>query len=90
MLVPRRVFAGLRCQLQGMLGFLFRLAQQHPAAGGSDNFIAVEGKRAELAKGAALLAVVCRTQRLGGIFDQGNVVLTADSSNLIQLGRVAV
>ena len=73
-----------------MLGFLFRLAQQHPAAGGGDDLVAIEGQTAELAKGAALLAVVCRTQRLGGILNQGNVVLMADGDDFIQLGWVAI
>ena len=73
-----------------MLRFLLRPAQQHPAARGGDDLVAIEGQAAEVTKGAALLPIVCRTQRLCCVLNQGNIMLAADSDDLIQLGRVAV
>ena len=90
MLVPRRVLARLRRQLQGVPGIRLRPAQQHTAAGSGNDLVAVERQPAEFTERAALLAVVCRTQRLGSVLDQGNAVLTADGSDLVQLGGVAV
>ena len=89
-LVPRRVLARLRGELQCVLRLIRRPAQQHTAAGGGNDLVAIEGQASELAEGAALLSVVCGTKRLGCVLDQGNVMLAADGGDLVQLGRVAV
>ena len=90
MLIPRRVLACLCCQLQGVFGFLVCPAQQHTAAGGGDDLVAVKGQPAKLAKSAAFLSVVCRPQSLGGVLNQRDMMLTADGSDLIQFGGIAV
>ena len=89
-LIPRRVLARLRGELQCVLRLILRPAQQHPAARGGDDLIAIEGKSAEVTKGAALLPIVCRTQRLCCVLDQGNIMLAANSGNFVQLRGVAV
>ena len=73
-----------------MLRLILRPAQQHPAARGGDDLIAIEGKSAEVTKGAALLPIVCRTQRLCCVLNQVNIMLAANSGNFVQLRGVAV
>jgi hypothetical protein len=88
--VVGRGVASLGSQLAGVLDKLLVRRDQHTAAGGGDDLVAVEGEDARLAEDARRAVVVGRAQGLGRVLDQGHVVALAGLQDGVDVGRLAV
>ena len=77
----------LGCQKTGALNLCFIAAQQHTAAGGGDDFVAVKRKNAIIPKGTKLLTLEGAPQRFRSILDQRNLMLFADVADAVDFGR---
>ena len=80
----------LGCQKTGTLNLCFVAAQQHTAAGGGDDFVAVKRKNAIISKGSKLLPFKGASQRFRSILDQRNLMLFADIADAVDLRRCSV
>ena len=80
----------LGCQKTGTLNLCFIAAQQHTAAGGGDDFVAVKRKNAIIPKGTKLLTLEGAPQRFRSILDQRNLMLFADVADAVDFGRCSV
>ena len=82
--------ARLSCKLEGVARIGFFLAEEHTAARGRDYLVSVEGKNAEFAEGTAGAALIKTAESLGGVLDEGDIMLAADCGDLVELGGIAV
>ena len=78
-----------RCRdVFGLAGNLFVIGDDHAAAAGGDDLVAIEADGAEQTETARVLALVVATQRFRGILDQRDAKLGADLGDLINPARV--
>jgi hypothetical protein len=85
-----RGVAGLGGQLAGVVNKPQVVRNQHAAAGGGDDFVAVEGKDAGFAEDPGRIAFVSRPQRFGRILNHRHAVLPAGGQNRFQVGALAI
>lgn len=90
MLVPRGRLARLRGPEQGLVAVRLVAADQHAAAAGGYDLVAVEAECAPAAESAAGAPLVGRAEGLGRVLDQRRAVRVADRNDLVQPGRGAV
>ena len=82
--------AGLRGQLAGVGNEVPVVGDEHAAAGGGDDLIAVEGVNAGLPQRARRPLLVGGAQCLGCIFDQGDAKLLAGRQDGSDVGALAI
>ena len=89
-LVMGRGIPGLSSELAGVGDEAGVVGDQHAAAGGGDDLVAVEGEDARFAEGSWRPSVIGGAQCLGGIFDHWNLIPAADRQDRSQVGALAV
>lgn len=79
-----------RCRdVFGLPGNGFVIGDDHPAAAGGDNLVAVKADGTEQTETSGVLALEVAAQRFGGVFDQRDAELGADLCDLVDAARVA-
>lgn len=76
-------------EVAGVLDEVFVVGDEHAAAAGGDEFVAVEAEAADGADGAAGVAFVEAAERFGGVFDDGDVELAAEGEDGIEVYGVS-
>ena len=84
-LVPRVRLSGLRGPKPGLGDARLIVGQQHSAAGGRDDLVAVEGDGIVGTEISRLNSLVCGAQRLGDVLNQHCSTGVADAPDLLQL-----
>ena len=86
----RRLVPGLRRQVPRPIDDRARVRDEHAAAAGRDDLVAVEGKDPARAERACRTAAVRRSERLGGILDQRHTVPFAEGRDAVVVTALAV
>jgi hypothetical protein len=63
---------------------------QHAAAGGGDDLIAVKRVDPYIPECSGRSSLIRRTHRFGGVFDHGNAILAADGKHRVHIGALAI
>ena len=87
--MPGRV-SGLSRQKSGLFRYFLIGGNQHAAARGSDNLIAVKGVNTDFSESSRMLSPIGTAKGLRRVLDKRNMMLFTNRHNLVQLCRRSV